>query len=106
MNDTDAQSNVTQNEQELWRIEVREFCEDALRQLQQLSSDLDASFRNVESHERKMSEPSVLDMPRSDERATQSATLDDRSDTSKNRLENLKRQLSEKLKQSVNDTDP
>lgn len=102
MNDANAQTNGNQNELELWRKEVREFCEDALRQLQKLSRDLDASYSDTKPHEKEALDPSVLEMVRQDEQAEAN---EDRSDMSGNRLENLKRQLSEKLRQSGNDTE-
>jgi len=101
VNDANTQPNVTQNELELWRNEVREFCEDALRQLQQLSSDLDATYGDAGTHQRKTSDQTVFDMVRQGEQAV---APNERSDASGNRLENLKRQLSEKLRQSGNDT--
>lgn len=102
MNDANAQTNRTENELELWRDEVRDFCEDALRQLQKLSRDLGASYSDARPHEKEASDPSVLEMVRQDE---QTEAPEDGSDTSGNRLEKLKRQLSEKLRQSGNDTE-
>ena len=102
VNDANAQTNRTQNELELWRDEVRDFCEDALRQLQQLSRDLGASCSDARPHEKEASDPSVLEMVRQDEQAE---APEDGSDSSGNRLEKLKRQLSEKLRQSGNDTE-
>ena len=102
MNDANAQTNRTKNELELWRDEVREFCEDALRQLQQLSRDLDASYSDARPDAKEASNPSVLEMVRQDEQAE---TPENISDTAGNRLENLKRQLSEKIRQSGNDTE-
>lgn len=71
----------------VWRSEVRDFCEDTLRQLRQitdlLNADLSGSEGTMDCDEGEPSEETPA--PASE------------MDNSRSRLESLKRQLSEKL---------
>ena len=77
---------------QLWKTEVREFCEDALRQLNFMTQKLDA-----ELHAHRQTDGSGPSETRElEERDSTSTGID----SSRSRLENLKRQLSEKLRQN------
>ena len=71
----------------VWRTEVREFCEDTLRQLRQITDLLNTELAGSEGT------PSRDEREPSEEIAAHSSEID----SSRSRLESLKRQLSEKL---------
>lgn len=105
MNEPGAVPPGSRGELELWRNEVREFCEDTLRQLQQLSSMLDSELQGnepragVSTDTVSRMETQTLDLP------IKPKPADEPVDSSRSRLENLKRQLSEKLRQTDRDAD-
>ncbi len=76
----------------VWRNEVREFCEDTLRQLKQISELLNAELTDGKGNDER-------------EKIEEATAPSSEMDNSRSRLESLKRQLSEKLG-NANPTQP
>ena len=94
--DSPVESRSERLDLRIWRSEVREFCEDTLRQLRQITDLLNAELSESDGA------PGKIDRETSDELPPVHSS---EIDSSRSRLESLKRKLSEKLG-NANPTEP
>ena len=92
---------------DLWRNEVRQFCEETILELKKVTATLQADrtsqLASLATEKEVVKQPQRSDstaLPMTSNESSGVSWNDDEADSSGSRLENLKRQLSEKLRQS------